>query len=120
MFKSSIGMVQYSYVCFSKNKEMVRRMSKERFALYDPETLDTHIEDREDLWDSGSPKTYWYGDNEDFCNLFKLLVDLDYQYKSYKNKVQNELQKHYNGFIMSNSTTDMLQEIAKALGVLLK
>ena len=99
---------------------MVGRMRKDRFVLCDPETLDTHIKDREDLYEDETPKTYWYGDNEDFCDLFKLLVDMDTQYKSYKDKVESVLQKHYNGFIMSNSTTDILLEIAKALGVYLE
>ena len=47
-----------------------------RFKLYDEETLDTHIEDNEDCYSDGTPKSYWFGENEDFCNLFYKLNEL--------------------------------------------
>ena len=47
-----------------------------RFKLYDGETLDTYIEDNEDCYSDGTPKSYWFGENEDFCNLFDKLNEL--------------------------------------------
>lgn len=48
----------------------------ERFKIYNKETLDTYIEDTKDLYSDGTPKTYWFGENEDFCDLFVKLNKL--------------------------------------------
>lgn len=55
-----------------------------RFKLYDEETLDTHIEDNEDCYSDGTPKSYWFGENEDFCNLFDKLNELADENKQLK------------------------------------
>ena len=48
----------------------------ERFKIYDEETWDTCIEDTEDCYPDGSPKTYYFNENEDFCDLFNKLNEL--------------------------------------------
>lgn len=47
-----------------------------RFKIYDKETWDTRIEDMEDCYNGGSPRSYWFGENEDFCDLFDKLNEL--------------------------------------------
>ncbi len=61
-------------------------MTEKRFKIYDKETLDTHIEDTIDLYSDGTPKTYWFGENEDFCNLYDLLNELADENKQLKFK----------------------------------
>ena len=60
-----------------------------RFKLYDEETLDTHIEDTEDCYGDGTPKSYWFGENEDFCNLFYKLNELSDENEQLKQSVNN-------------------------------
>ena len=50
---------------------------KKRFKIYNKETLDTRIEDTMDCYSDGTPKSYWFGENEDFCDLFDKLNELN-------------------------------------------
>ena len=63
-------------------------MTEKRFKIYDEETLDTYIEDTKDLYSDGTPKTYWFGENEDFCNLFGLLNSLNDENEQLKRQNQ--------------------------------
>lgn len=68
----------------------------ERFQIYDEETLDTRIEDRFDCYSDGTPKSYYFGENEDFCDLFKLLnslADENEKLKQYQVKVSEVLKE---------------------------
>lgn len=60
-----------------------------RFKLYDEETLDTYIEDNEDCYSDGTPKSYWFGENEDFCNLFYKLNELSEENKQLKQTISD-------------------------------
>lgn len=66
-----------------------------RFKLYDEGTLDTYIEDNEDCYSDGTPKSYWFGENEDFCDLFDKLNELAGENKQLKkeNKKLNCIMK---------------------------
>ena len=52
-------------------------MTGKRFKIYNKETLDTRIEDTMDCYSDGTPKSYWFGENEDFCDLFKKLETIN-------------------------------------------
>ena len=62
-------------------------MTEKRFKIYNKETLDTYIEDTQDCYSNGDTKTYWFGENEDFCDLFKKLNELADENKQLKKEL---------------------------------
>lgn len=70
--------------------------TNKRFKIYDKETLNTYIEDTLEYYSDGTPKSYWFGENEDFCDLFdKLneLADENNELKQFKEKVFSWIDK---------------------------
>ena len=63
---------------------MMKMTENKRFKIYDKETWDTRIEDMEDCYDDGGPRSYWFGENEDFCDLFDKLNELSDENKQLK------------------------------------
>ena len=66
----------------------------ERFKIYNKETLDTYIEDTMDCYSDGTPKTYWFGENEDFCDLFNKLNKLSEE----NEQLKQQCERHRSNF----------------------
>lgn len=69
-----------------------------RFRLCGEEPYE-YFEDTKDLYDDGTPKSYWFDDYEDFCDIVDKLNQLDAQIpktpkwktgKDYFKEIQNE------------------------------
>lgn len=65
-------------------------MTGKRFKIYNKETLDTRIEDTMDCYSDGTPKSYWFGENEDFCDLFKKLNELADENEELKEEIARQ------------------------------
>ena len=69
-------------------------MTEKRFKIYNKETWDTYIEDTQDCYSNGNTKKYWFGENEDFCDLFKKLNELSDENEQLK-KEEKRLYKYF-------------------------
>ena len=65
-------------------------MTGKRFKIYNKETWDTYIEDTQDCYSNGNTKKYWFGENEDFCDLFKKLNELSDENKELKEEIARQ------------------------------